>query len=242
MIAATADKAQSAVPQAGAAWTDTWSVQAIQTIPVSTAVPAYYDVQQYASVSVQVSAQYVGTNPTITFQQSNDASNWVSLPLTPIAGGATATSTTGTGIFSGPLSARYFRLNFTGAYSSGTGTGAIVFSTVPRTPAGSAASSSPVAAATGGYSFLNMATASTNNAIKSGAGTLHTIVFGNQVASATCTVYDALTATGTKIQTVTLPASLIGDGPITMTYDIAFSTGLTIVTTGTNFDVTATYK
>lgn len=95
---------------------------------------------------------------------------------------------------------------------------------------------------TGGYSFLNIPTAATNAAIKSGPGTLHTVTLNTQVASATVTIYDSLTATGTKIATITTPASVLTSGPITVPYDIAFQTGLTVVTVGTNADVTVTYK
>lgn len=93
-----------------------------------------------------------------------------------------------------------------------------------------------------GSSFLNIPTAATNNAIKTGPGVLHKVVMNFPVASGTVTIYDSLTATGTKIATITLPASLVSDGPLDPTYDVAFSTGLTVVTTGSNMDTTVTYQ
>nr|AKH47756.1 pol-like polyprotein [uncultured marine virus] len=88
---------------------------------------------------------------------------------------------------------------------------------------------------------LNIPTAATNNAIVAGSGVLHTIVVNFPVASATITVYDALTATGTKIATITLPATLLNQGPMYVNFDCIFAVGLTIVTTGTNFDITVNY-
>lgn len=93
-----------------------------------------------------------------------------------------------------------------------------------------------------GDTGLNIPTAATNNAIKSGAGVLRKVVINSPVASGTVTIYDSLTATGTKIATVTLPASLLSDGPIEVGYNAAFSTGLTVVTVGSNMDTTVTYQ
>lgn len=101
-----------------------WSVTSVTAGTV-------YDVGNYKSVSVHITAQYTGTAPTITFQQSNDNVNWVSVALvlsTVVTGASPVVSTTTTGMYEGNLRGRYFRLNFTGAYTSGTSTGQIVFS------------------------------------------------------------------------------------------------------------------
>jgi hypothetical protein len=92
-----------------------------------------YDVGNYSSVKLQILTQYTGTTPTITFQTSNDGTTWVSQVLEQSTGTDTlpVASTTGTGMFYGALTGRYFRLNFTGVYSSGNATGTIVFSTLP---------------------------------------------------------------------------------------------------------------
>lgn len=89
---------------------------------------------------------------------------------------------------------------------------------------------------------LNIPTAATNNAIKTGKGTLVSVTINTQVASGTVTIYDGLTTAGTKIATITLPASLLGDGPLTVPYNCGFQTGLTVVTTGTNMDTTVVYR
>lgn len=93
---------------------------------------------------------------------------------------------------------------------------------------------SPVASATGGYSYANSTTATTT-VVKSGAGTLHSIVV-NTTAAGSVTVYDNTAGSGTKI--ATLKASVV-EG--TYVYDVAFATGLTIVTAAAS-DVTVTYK
>lgn len=93
-----------------------------------------YDVGNYRWVSVHILTQYTGTSPTITFQTSNDNTNWVSNALQNVAAtnALPIASTTANGlILHGPIGGRYFRLNFTGTYSSGTSTGNIVFSTLP---------------------------------------------------------------------------------------------------------------
>lgn len=84
------------------------------------------------------------------------------------------------------------------------------------------------------YDYKNIATATTT-VVKSGAGVLHGIVI-NTTAAATITVYDNTSAAGTKIATIAA-SPVIGS---TFLYDIAFSTGLTIVTAGAS-DITVSY-
>jgi hypothetical protein len=80
----------------------------------------------------------------------------------------------------------------------------------------------------GGNTYTNITTATTTT-VKSGAGVLHTVCVNTlgTVASA-AVVYDNTAASGTKIATLNTLA-LLG----CQTYDVAFATGLTIVTTGT---------
>lgn len=87
-------------------------------------------------------------------------------------------------------------------------------------------------------SFSHISTATTTT-VKSGAGTLHSITINalGTVASST-TVYDNTAGSGTVIAVIN---SLTISG--TLTYDAQFSTGLTLVTTGTVApDVTVSYK
>jgi hypothetical protein len=92
---------------------------------------------------------------------------------------------------------------------------------------------SQAASASGGYSFRNISTATTTT-VKTGAGTLHSIVV-NTTGAGSVTVYDNTAASGTKI--ATLKASIV-EG--TYLFDVAFATGLTIVTAAAS-DVTVTY-
>lgn len=93
------------------------------------------------------------------------------------------------------------------------------------------------AVATGGYSFGNITDASTTT-LKSGAGKLHSIVVNTRGVTSNVTVYDNTAGSGTKIATIdtTLTTAVFE-------YDLAFTTGLTVVTTGgTPADLTITYK
>ncbi len=79
-----------------------------------------------------------------------------------------------------------------------------------------------------GNTYTNIVTATTTT-VKSGAGVLHTVcvnALGTVASSAV--VYDNTAGSGTKIATLNTLA-LLG----CQTYDVAFATGLTIVTTGT---------
>lgn len=77
------------------------------------------------------------------------------------------------------------------------------------------------------YSYNNI-TASTTTTVKSGAGVLHTVNVNalGSVAS-TVAIFDNTAGSGTSIATVNSLAFLG-----TLTFDVAFTTGLTIVTTG----------
>lgn len=87
-------------------------------------------------------------------------------------------------------------------------------------------------------SFSNINT-NTTTTVKSGAGVLKRIVVNKiGTSSNTCTIYDNTTATGTIIGTID-PVHT----QMVFEYDLAFSTGLTIVTAnGTAADITVIYK
>lgn len=89
-----------------------------------------------------------------------------------------------------------------------------------------------------GYSFSHISTATTTT-VKSGAGVIHTLTVNNlgTVASVT-TVYDNTAGSGTAIAVINTLA-----GQESYVYDIAFATGLTLVTTGTVApDITVSYR
>lgn len=94
------------------------------------------------------------------------------------------------------------------------------------------------ASPSGGYSFIDVNTAATT-VVKSGAGTLHLVNVGKKgTVASTLTLYDNTAGSGTVIGLID---SLNLDG--VFQYDIAFATGLTIVSTGTVApDFTVSYK
>lgn len=89
------------------------------------------------------------------------------------------------------------------------------------------------------WAYKNIATNATT-VVKSTAGILHTITVNKGVATATISIYDAVTATN-PIGIITFGAALVSDPPITAIFDVDFATGLTIVTSGST-DITVSYR
>lgn len=89
----------------------------------------------------------------------------------------------------------------------------------------------------GGYNAAHI-TSQTTTVVKTGQGVLHTITINNPAATATVTIYDNTSAAGTTLGIVTVPSSPL---PVTLTYDITFTTGLTIVTATADSDITVSY-
>lgn len=79
-----------------------------------------------------VSVQLAGTfTATVTFEVSNDGTNWVEVELTTPAGAAPATTATTAGIYCGPVAGHFkFRARCS-AYTSGS-----IVATVSTSPAG----------------------------------------------------------------------------------------------------------
>ena len=86
------------------------------------------------------------------------------------------------------------------------------------------------------YRYLNI-TGQATTTVKSGGGVLHTICINTPAATETITIYDNTAASGTKIGTITVFAST---NPC-LTFDVNFTTGLTIVTATANSDITVSY-
>lgn len=86
------------------------------------------------------------------------------------------------------------------------------------------------------YKYLNI-TGQATTTVKSGSGILHTICVNTPAATETITIYDNTAASGTKIGIVTVFAST---NPC-LTYDVNFTTGLTLVTATASSDLTVSY-
>lgn len=89
-----------------------------------------------------------------------------------------------------------------------------------------------------GWQYSNQTATTTGVTIKTGKGMLHAITFNNPVATGVITLYDNTAASGTKIATITVPAS---PQPVTLTYDIAFTNGLEVVIATAAQDLTISY-
>ena len=88
------------------------------------------------------------------------------------------------------------------------------------------------------FAYANI-TGDTTTTVKSGKGYLHAITLNAPTATETITIYDNTAGSGTKIGTITIPASPV---PVTLFYDVAFWTGLTIVTATAASDITVSYR
>lgn len=86
------------------------------------------------------------------------------------------------------------------------------------------------------YNYTNITTDATT-LVKSGKGILHTICVNTPAATETIQAYDALTAVAPTIGKITEFAS----APGCITYDINFTTGLTIVTATAAGDITVSW-
>jgi hypothetical protein len=87
------------------------------------------------------------------------------------------------------------------------------------------------------FSYSNITTDKTTT-LKSTPGYLHTVCVNTPAATGTITIYDNTSAAGTKVGTITSYASVPG----CFTYDVAFWTGLTIVTATAAPDITVTFR
>ncbi len=88
-----------------------------------------------------------------------------------------------------------------------------------------------------GYSYTNIAS-QTTTVIKQGPGVLHSICVNTPAATGTAQIYDNTAASGTKIGLITSFASVSG----CFTYDVAFNTGLTVVTATASPDFTVSWR
>ena len=91
------------------------------------------------------------------------------------------------------------------------------------------------------FSYAHIAAGQATTTVKSGAGFLHSITLnGAATATNVTTIYDSTTGSGTVIA---IPAATTATVPTTLTYDVSFATGLTILTaTANGADMTVSYR
>jgi hypothetical protein len=92
------------------------------------------------------------------------------------------------------------------------------------------------------YSYLHQAGTTAGVTVKSGAGFLHALNLNTPVASTVVTLYDNTAASGTVIAVITLPGTLVSEGPSTAIYNVSFTTGLELVVATGAADVTVSYR
>jgi hypothetical protein len=200
------------------------------------------DTSGYGVVVVQLTGTWSGT---VTFQDSNDNTNWVS--ATGVSStGSLSSITTSNGIFRVSPGGRYVRVNVT-SYSSGTVNASVVVraspSTFPNISAfqGSAGATPWLVQAkgttSGGLTKSRVQSAATTNAtsVKASAGQVYFVEVGNNGASdAWIKFFDKASAptvgTDTPVWTCYIPK---GMGRFTNTdIGLVFSTGIAYAVTG----------
>lgn len=74
-------------------------------------------------------------------------------------------------------------------------------------------------------------TASGSTNVLTGVGFLHAVTFNTPTASAVTTVFDNVAASGINIAQVTMPNTLLNQGPNTALYDVNVLSGITLSNT-----------
>jgi hypothetical protein len=88
------------------------------------------------------------------------------------------------------------------------------------------------------WQYQNINT-STTTTMKSSPGVLHSVCINTPVATGTIQIYDNTAGSGNKIGLITIQSS---PQPICQIYDVAFWTGLTIVTAVEQPDITVSFR
>ena len=87
--------------------------------------------------------------------------------------------------------------------------------------------------------YINFTATNTGQSVKVGEGVLYTLTLNNPVATGVITLYDGTSTSGTKIGTITVPASPM---PVTLEYRVFFSVGLFVVVATAAQDMTISYR
>jgi len=85
--------------------------------------------------------------------------------------------------------------------------------------------------------YLNI-TGQATTVVKVGPGQLFNLILNTPIATSVITLWDNTAASGTKIGTITVPAS---PQPVSIFYDIKFNTGLTVQTATASSDITVAF-
>ena len=77
--------------------------------------------------------------------------------------------------------------------------------------------------------------------VKESAGYLKRLVINKPLANGTISLFNNGSGASVPIGVITLPGTLLSDGPTVVDYDLAFDSGLTVLTTEAQ-DITVIYK
>lgn len=88
------------------------------------------------------------------------------------------------------------------------------------------------------YNFANIAATTAGTLLRTGRGVLHAVALNTPIATSVITIYDGTSTGGTKIATITVPAS---PQACTLIFDVAFITGLFVVMAAANSDITLSW-
>lgn len=203
------------------------------------------DVGNYAVAVVQVTGSFVGT---LTFQGSNDNTNWFNILASNLGStAAISATTTTTGMFAVPLGFKYLRVRMT-AYTSGTATGAVTLDCMPSEAANLYAnvsgSVSITAMPTPSISTINSAATTNSTLVKASAGTVYNVTASNIAASIRCLkFYNKASAptVGTDIPILVIP--IAAGGIINLDFGnlgARFTLGIALAITGAMADTDTT--
>ena len=78
--------------------------------------------------------------------------------------------------------------------------------------------------------------------VKETAGYLKGVVINTPLADGVISLYNNGSGASTPIAVITQPSTLLSDTSTRVDYDLAFNSGLTVVTAGANQDITIIYK
>lgn len=222
---------QSSIPIQGA----TTEQAALSAGALNADLVASTDVSNYKSVSVHVLTQ--ATGGVLTFQGSNDNSNWVSVNLRK-QDGTLSTLTSGAGaIWAGPINYRYFRIRQT-SWTSGTSTGICELYGHPYVEPAFSSNQTSAAVPSGityvaGQARTSSPTAATNgNAVGFMTDTL-----GKQIVLPYANPENFVQASSAAITDTTSTAILAAAGASVRNYVTSFTVINTSATTGTRVDV-----
>jgi hypothetical protein len=90
------------------------------------------------------------------------------------------------------------------------------------------------------WAYITLA-APTTTVVKATPGVLHSITVNKPAANGVISVYNHASGAVNPMAIITRAAALLSDAPVTLVYDIEFSIGLTIVTSGAAQDITVSY-